>query len=140
MIFACRPAREAAPALNNGKKLTSTEADPSLAEVERYGGDSMHADPNGDTHVGTAKVGSHLANTWGLYDMHGHVWERCLDWEGNYTGTESDPKGPAVGTLRVQRGGAYNGNANACRSANREWHRPEKGFVNNGFRLALTLP
>ena len=140
MIFACRPALEAAPALNNGKNLTSTEVDASLAEVGRYGGDRTHTDPNGDTHVGTAKVGSYLPNAWGLYDMHGNVWERCLDWEGSYAGSESDPKGAASGSLRTNRGGSWSHLPGKCRAAFRGSDAPSYRGKGSGFRLALTLP
>jgi len=127
--YACRAGT--VTALNNSKDL---------AEVGRYKANSGDGPRNGDTAVGTAKAGSYLPNAWGLYDMHGNVWEWCVDWLGNYAGTESDPRGPASGSLRVLRGGAYNGNANACRSANREWNNPEKGFAVYGFRIAMTLP
>ncbi len=88
----------------------------------------------------THPVGQKRRNAWGLYDMHGNVVEWCLDWLGDYPGTESDPRGAASGERRVYRGGAHIGALKHCRSAYRDGlDRSAKGdFV--GFRLALPQP
>jgi formylglycine-generating enzyme required for sulfatase activity len=75
-------------------------------------------------------------NPWGLFDMHGNVWEWCSDWYGDTLAGGNNPTGPCTGTSRVARGGTYRADASACRSAcrcRRPWHFD--GSV--GFRVAL---
>jgi formylglycine-generating enzyme required for sulfatase activity len=129
-------------ALNSGKNLTSTSSDPNMDEVGRYwyNGGSDYTQ-GGDTTVGTARVGSYLPNGWGLYDMHGNVWEWCLDWYGLYPGTVVDPDGAASGSFRVKRGGSWDYFfAQFCRSAYRFFNDPSYWDYYNGFRVAMTLP
>src|SRR5262249_40410528 len=70
----------------------------------------------------TTRVGSYPANAFGLYDMHGNIWQWCADWyDADYYSKlpTKDPPGPASGTLRVCRGGSFANTVNEIRSAQR---------------------
>jgi formylglycine-generating enzyme required for sulfatase activity len=93
---------------------------------------------NGNNNKPPRAVGLLLANPFGLYDMHGNVFEWCQDWYGIYPGGEIiDPQGPPTGTSRVARGGAFNSAAWVCRSARRGKLDPATGFQIAGFRVVL---
>src|SRR5262249_45437253 len=88
----------------------------------------------------TCKVGSYKPNKFGLYDMHGNVWEWCIDWyDESYYGKSpiKDPRGPAQCSSRVIRGGSWNDNGGRdCRSALRFRHTPGDRHYYVGFRVA----
>ena len=86
----------------------------------------------------TTSVGTYPANAWGFHDLHGNVFEWCLDWYGDYPSASArDPVGPSNGTTRVRRGGCWINNGRYMRSADRARGTPDSrgGFL--GFRLSL---
>ncbi|MCP4104499.1 MAG: SUMF1/EgtB/PvdO family nonheme iron enzyme [Desulfobacteraceae bacterium] len=98
----------------------------------------MEGCPKGEYRKRTTPVASFEPNAWGLYDMHGNVWEWCRDWFDNYPSSAvTDPVGPDTGSDRVLRGGSWDFDAWFCRTAYRNWFAPGFGGRSYGFRLVL---
>ncbi len=136
--YACRAGT--ITALNNGTNLTGEDECPNMAAVGRYlrnGGSGATSDS--DLTAGSAAVGAYRPNAWGLYDMHGNVWEWTLDVYEADLGTDPviDPVGGAAGMFRVSRGGSWGDGASFCRSAFR--NQPFQGLMDQyyGFRAAI---
>ncbi|MDD3587940.1 MAG: formylglycine-generating enzyme family protein, partial [Thermoguttaceae bacterium] len=93
---------------------------------------------NSDGHDKTAPVASYKPNPWGIYDMHGNVWEWCSSRYGTYPREPAiDPEGPTTGTFRIFRGGSWSIEAIYCRSAVRFGFTPDFRRDDIGFRISL---
>ena len=131
--YACRAG--ATTPFNNGEPCANNAAlDAQLKKLGAY-------KSNMNKHV---EVGNYASNAWGLYDMHGNVWEWCLDWfkadVQNIENPSVDPVGAAAGSHRVGRGGSWYDDARNCRSACRDINAPTTASSAIGFRLSRTLP
>jgi formylglycine-generating enzyme required for sulfatase activity len=125
--------------------LKFLHSDEAGAEAEaNFNGEKPYGDaPPGPFRQQTTRVGSFPPNAWGLYDMHGNVWEWCADYyEAGYypRSPECDPLGPRCGTRRVLRGGTWGWNSAGgenCRSARRDSEEPSEAMALYGFRVVM---
>jgi formylglycine-generating enzyme required for sulfatase activity len=128
--YACR-AGTSTP-FHLGSSLTSTQAN--------FDGDYPYGAAQGPYLGRTCAVGSYEPNSFGLYDMHGNVWEWCADWYDRDSYKDSprcDPAGPSAGSSRVCRGGSWDCFGQRCRSAWRNGTEPANRHEWLGFRVAL---
>jgi formylglycine-generating enzyme required for sulfatase activity len=131
--YACRAGSRPYRAFHFGSSLSFRRAN--FDGLFPYGGAA-----EGRSSERTCRVGSYRPNAWGLYDMHGNVWEWCADWYAKdfyKKGPRRDPKGPPRGTRRAVRGGGWDDLGRCCRSASRGDAEPTERSWSGGFRVAL---
>ena len=123
--------------IDDGKKLTGNMAN--INGAYPYDNDRGEYQLTGGVHLRrTSPVGNYSANNYGLYDMHGNVFDWCSDWYSEYEdGDVTDPTGPATGSERVLRGGSWNRTSQYSRSAYRNQRNPDGASNNFGFRVVF---
>jgi len=117
--------------------------DPAVIGEYAWFGNSLYVRSSirGNSRKTTHSVGEKKPNAWGLYDMHGNVWEWCHDWYGGYEQTQmEDPKGPPTGSGRVVRGGSWEGGVRIQCSATRYSAKPGRRSYDLGFRVVRVRP
>jgi uncharacterized protein (TIGR02996 family) len=130
--YACRGGASSSTPFCFGESLSSTQAN--FDGAQPYGGAG-----EGPFLGRTCPAGSYRANAWGLFDLHGNVWEWCSDWYAeDYYGNSpaQDPLGPSNGSRRVVRGGSWSDLGLNCRAAYRDRGSPSNGGNYLGFRVA----
>jgi formylglycine-generating enzyme required for sulfatase activity len=136
--YACRGGMSTSTPFSFGASLSSRQAN--------FNGNYPYNAPEGRYLERTAPVGSYVANSFGLFDMHGNVWEWCADWFSETYYSQSprqDPQGERMGTMRVLRGGSWKNKGHTCRSASRIRNVPGTRHNSYGFRVVcdvLTTP
>jgi formylglycine-generating enzyme required for sulfatase activity len=125
--YACRAGTKTP--FSTGNNITTSQAN--YSGIYPY-----YNNAKGEYRRKTTPVGSFTPNGWGLYDMHGNVWEWCWDLYSSYaSGPQTDPAGGSSGSVRVRRGGGWNDVGGCVRSAFRNYSAPTVRLPDLGFRL-----
>jgi len=131
--YACRAGTQTA--FYTGKTISPDQANYNCKKTYMGG-------PQGLPYDETREVGSYPPNPFGLYDMHGNVWEWCSDWYDNdyyKFCDDDDPQGPHKGGKKVIRGGSWNQGPDKLRSADRKGRNPKADRKHIGFRVVLDI-
>ncbi|MBD3221517.1 SUMF1/EgtB/PvdO family nonheme iron enzyme [bacterium] len=134
--YACRAGSDSS--LPNGD-ITETACNLDFL-LDQYGVYCGNDDEDDEGVGGPSPVMGRRNNAWGLYDVHGNVFEWCWDWYASDPPRVDDPAGPVTGVNRVIRGGGWTSQAQACRAANRSQLAPSSLNPAVGFRVARNVP
>jgi uncharacterized protein (TIGR02996 family) len=129
--YACRGGANSSSPFFFGDSLSSTQAN--FDGNHPYGGAAK-----GPHLQRTSPVGSYKPNAFGLFDMHGNVWEWCQDWYDENYSKQSPRQGPQNGSYPMLRGGSWDDGAHYCRSAGRDRAGPGHRCSNIGFRVVCS--
>jgi uncharacterized protein (TIGR02996 family) len=133
--YACRGGASSSTPFCFGESLSSAQAN--FDGAYPYGGAE-----EGPSLGRTCPAGSYRPNAWGLFDLHGNVWQWCKDWYAeDYDGNSpaQDPLGPSNGSRRVLRGGGWISGGRYCRAAYRNGITPAHRAGHVGFRVAAVV-
>jgi uncharacterized protein (TIGR02996 family) len=135
--YSCRGGALSYQTFHFGDSLTSTQAN--------FNGNHPSGQANNGPYLERPTPVGHYGqpNGFGLFDMHGNVWEWCADWYGHdyyRSSPAEDPQGPDSGTGRVLRGGSWLDYGGACRSACGLFNAPAGRARDYGFRIVLVAP
>ena len=139
--YAARAGASTAYAFGDDPQALAQHANVADASLSRALPAVDFAEDFDDGHAFLAPVASYPANAFGLYDMHGNVWEWCSDWfqsDAYVSATAKDPQGPAQGRFRAIRGGGWFNPAAQNRAAQRVYFEPRFRYcLLSGFRVVL---
>ena len=138
--YACRAGLTGACGLEDGYQLSGINANVDGSKREDIIGKVQYLIAKKKLVHGNREKMIYPANAWGIFDMHGNVFEWCHDFYGPYPDQSTDPTGPIRGKQRVRRGGSFVRSAHQSRSASRHSVEPSWRGSETGFRLVIGYP
>ena len=138
--YACRAGLTGVSGLEDGYQLSGINANVDGSKREDIIGKVQYLIAKKKLVHGNREKMIYPANAWGIFDMHGNVFEWCHDFYGPYPDQSTDPTGPIRGKKRVRRGGSFVRSAHQSRSASRHSVEPSWRGSETGFRLVIGYP